>query len=767
MENLDYFIKDLALMTLTAGAITLIFKKIKLPVVLGYIVAGFLIGPNFVYLPTVVETANIHTWAEIGVVFLMFALGLEFSFTKIAKVGVPPIVTAITVISCMVAAGYLIGTAMGWNSIDSIFLGGMISMSSTMIILKAYDEYNLKKEKFASLILSTMIVEDIGGVFIMIVLSTAAVGKNVSGTAMVLHISILMLMLVIWLVLGIFLIPTFLKKTVHLMNDESLLIVSVAICLVMVVISCLIGFSSALGAFMAGSILAGTVSAERIDRLITPIKDLFGAVFFISVGMMVVPGTLIKYIVPVIIITLAVIFGQMIFSTLGLLFSGQSLHTAVKGGTSMVQVGEFSFIIAALGTSLKVTSDFLYPVIVCVSVITIFTTPLFIKNSEPIYRIVKKIVPERAQAFFRRYTSERVNTKEKDDDWKIFLKRYSLRTLICSGALYLIYIAGIRLAAPFIESRYSGTAADIALAAGMIILMAPFISLMWLRRGHIYKKLWLKSRDNRLPLILLFAFRAAISVLFVVLTCHALLDIPVWLLTLFSAAVVLLVMRSDFLKGRSIRLEAVFVSNLNEKILHKWKKERGEADEDTWLDDRLFAVEFTLLDAGEHNTVEELYHSRMFHVMAARIIRDGKNINMPMPHEKIFKGDRIQVISSREQLEAYLLVLEKDEHIREPEEPMITLKEYICVQTARGIEPEEQIMCCAVEAEKGSSFIRKSIKSSGFRNKYGGFIVAVERGNLPMIDPSIKTVIEEGDILWVLGTQNTADRLLHDGLLEE
>ena len=337
--TLDYLISDLALILIVAGIVTVLFRKLNLPVVLGYIVAGFLISPNFAYLPTVVESADIHVWANIGVVFLMFGLGLEFSFKKLATVGGSAVITAMTVMIAMILIGTGVGSLLGWGKMDCIFLGGMLSMSSTMIILKAYEEYNLKQEKFAQLVLSTLVIEDIAGIFMMIILSTISVSQNVSGFAMITQIGMLLLFLIIWLILGIYLIPSALNRISGLLNDELMLIISLAICLGMVVIANLIGFSEALGAFMAGSILAGTVRAGYIERLVKPIKDLFGAIFFVSVGMMIVPSMLVEYIVPIIIITIVTIIGQMTFATIGIMLSGQSLRTAIRGGFSMVQIG--------------------------------------------------------------------------------------------------------------------------------------------------------------------------------------------------------------------------------------------------------------------------------------------------------------------------------------------------------------------------------------------------------------------------------------------
>ena len=400
--ELDYLIKDLALIFIVASIVTILFKKLNQPVVLGYIVAGFLISPNFTYLPTVIESEDIHVWANIGVVFLMFALGLEFSFKKLATVGGSAFITAMTVMGSMILIGGGIGSLLGWEKMDCIFLGGMLSMSSTMIILKAYEEYRLKQEKFAQLVLGTLVIEDIAGIFMMIILSTISVSQSVSGLAVFQELGILFIELAIWLMLGIYLIPSLLKKIRLLANDEMMLVVSVGICMGMVVIANLIGFSSALGAFMAGSILAGTVQSVRIERIIMPLKDMFGAIFFVAVGMLIDPKLLVEYIGPILIITVVTILGQMTFATLGILLSGQSLHTAVRGGFSMVQIGEFSFIVATLGMSLGVISDFLYPVVVCVSVITSFTTPIFINNSEKVYRFINGKLPSGLKIFLRK-----------------------------------------------------------------------------------------------------------------------------------------------------------------------------------------------------------------------------------------------------------------------------------------------------------------------------------------------------------------------------
>ncbi|MCI8631047.1 MAG: cation:proton antiporter, partial [Firmicutes bacterium] len=382
MAHIDPFILDLALVLVTAGIATIIFRKIKQPVVLGYIVAGFLVSPNFLLLPTVSDIANIEVWASIGIIFLMFALGLEFSFHNIAKVGGGAIITALVVMGSMTVVGYGLGSVLGWGKMDSIFLGCMLAISSTMIILKAYEELDIKSEPFAQITLGALVIEDIVGIFMLIILTAVSASKEVSGFELAGEIGVLLLVLIIILCVGIYIVPTLLNKVKDTVNDEILMIASIGFCLLMVVISIKAGFSEALGAFLAGSILAGTSFGERIEHLVKPLKDLFGAIFFVSVGMLIEPSMLVKYALPILIITIVTILGQMTFSFIGALASGQPFDRAVRIGFSMVQVGEFSFIIASLGTSLGVTGDFLYPIIVCVSVITTFTTPIFIKNGE-------------------------------------------------------------------------------------------------------------------------------------------------------------------------------------------------------------------------------------------------------------------------------------------------------------------------------------------------------------------------------------------------
>lgn len=766
--HLDYLVSDLALILIVAGIVTVIFKILKQPVVLGYIVSGFLISPNFIYLPTVVASEDIHVWANIGVVFLMFGLGLEFSFRKIATVGGSAFIVAITVMGAMILIGTGVGSLLGWSKMDCIFLGGMLSMSSTMIILKAYEEYQLKKEKFAQLVLGTLVIEDIAGIFMMIILTTISVSQNVSGLEMISEIGMLLLYLVIWLLLGIYLIPSFLKKVNSILNDELIVIISLAICLGMVVIANLIGFSSALGAFMAGSILAGTVQAGKIEKLVNPIKDLFGAVFFVSVGMLIVPELLIEYIVPIIIITLVTIVGQMTFSTIGMLLSGQTLHTAIRGGFSMVQIGEFSFIVATLGMSLGVISDFLYPIIVCVSVITSFTTPVFIKNSERVYQFIDRVIPDGLWVFIRKNTSENRSERDKDKDWYIYIRKVAVRTGICSIVLFIIYWIGINKLEPFVREYIdSATTANIVSAIIICILMAPFINFMHGTNVGLFTKLWVKQRSNRLSLLTLKAARILIGACFLALALREILRIPFAILVIIAAVPIFFIIRSDYISGMTLEMEMRFINNFSQKTLEKEKKERRLNEEYHWLNESLFVAEFEVTDKAENMVIDDYTKRPTSRVGIIRIIRGDKIINIPKLTEPVYTGDMLHMMGTEQEVELCTVLLEEDERIEYTDKRDMTLKEYIERQNMHKELPESlHLMCVPISIGPKSEFARKMIKNTGIRKKYRATIIGIERENLPIIKPGKEVIIRPGDLLWVLGSKRMVDELIKNDMLK-
>lgn len=766
--HLDSLIIDLSLILIVASIATLIMKKLKQPMVLGYIIAGFLISPNFQYLPNIIKGETITSWAEIGIIFLMFALGLEFSFKKIATVGGSAFVTALTVMTAMIFIGYGVGQALGWQTMDCVFLGGMLSMSSTMIILKAYEEYSLKKEKFAQLVLGSLVIEDIAGIFMLIILSTISVSKNISGLSLVSEIGTLLLLLVVWLIVGIYLIPTFLKKIDKLLNDELMIIISLALCMGMVMIANFIGFSSALGAFMGGSILAGTVKAGRIERLVQPIKDLFGAVFFVSVGMLIEPDLLIKYIVPIIIITIVTIVGQMTFATLGMLLSGQSLKTAVRGGFSMVQIGEFSFIVASLGMNLGVVSNFLYPVVVCVSVITSFTTPMFIKNSEKVYLWLDEKLPKKVKVFLRKNTSEHQSEDDKDLDWKTYLKRIGIRTFIASTAMFAIYWIGMQYIEPGIDGLFGEQKSAYITAIIVVFMMIPFIPLMHGTNKVLYTKLWLKHNANKLPLLTLKFIRILITTAFIAQALHKLIGWPFFIVMLVALLPASMIIKSDYIRGKTKSMEMSFVANFYERTLDKEKKELGFRGNHHWLDESLHVARFKIVrELNGSIMVKDIGRNPHVHVGVIKVIRDGKHYNMPKGTFILKKGDELHTMGTTAEIEASLLMLEQMEYIEKIDYPKETLKNYIYGQTFNHIPPEKQIICVPIIAEDRFSFTKKSIKNSGIRERYRGSVIGIERANLLITHPSIATVIQSGDLIWVIGTKQMANKLLKDDILGE
>ncbi|MDE6428845.1 MAG: cation:proton antiporter, partial [Muribaculaceae bacterium] len=373
---IESLIMDLAYILVLGAIVSLLFKWIKQPVVLGYIVAGFLASPNFEPLPSLAHADNIDFWAEIGIVVLLFSLGLEFSFKKLLSCGSSAVVTCLVCIIGMMITGFSIGHLLGFSNINSIFLGGMISMSSTTIILKALTDLGLRHKRFASQVFGVLIVEDLFAVLMMVILSSVAVG-NVEGGEMIYSVAKLCFFLIIWFLVGTYLLPSFLNGVRRFLNEETLLVLSMALCLGMAVCAVECGFSLALGAFVMGSILAGTSYAERIEHVVAPVKNLFGAVFFISVGMMVNPQVIMEYWQPILVLSAAVVIGMILFGTTGMLLSGQTLKVAIQSGFTLTQIGEFSFIIASLGMSLGVLDPTIYPLVVAGSVITTFTTPIF------------------------------------------------------------------------------------------------------------------------------------------------------------------------------------------------------------------------------------------------------------------------------------------------------------------------------------------------------------------------------------------------------
>ncbi len=513
MGHLPSLIQDLALILITAAITTLLFKRIKQPLVLGYIIAGFLVGPHLSLTPTVVDTANIKTLAEIGVIFLLFSLGLEFSFKKLMRVGGAASITAFVEIVFITLAGYFVGKAMGWSSMDSMFLGGMLASSSTTIIIRAFDELGVKTKQFARIVFGVLVVEDIVVILLMVLLSTVAVTREFEGSEMLYTIAKLLFFLILWFIAGIFLIPTFLKRAKKLLDEETLLILSIGLCLGMVVVAVQVGFSAELGAFIMGSILAETTKAEKVEHVLKPVKDLFGAIFFVSVGMMIDPQAIIEYKWPVLIVTLLTLFGKLFSTTLGAILSGQPLKQSVQVGMSMAQIGEFAFIVATLGLSLGVISDFLFPVAVGASAITTFTTPYMIKYSDPIYNFIERILPARWVKALNNYSSGTQNI-QAESEWKKVMKSY-INIGITNGIVIMaLILLSLNFLLPFLnETIENSTTRSIIALVVSLGAAAPFLWALMAKRPNnlAYKELWLDKIYSRGPLLVVEVFRIVVG----------------------------------------------------------------------------------------------------------------------------------------------------------------------------------------------------------------------------------------------------------------
>ena len=744
--HLPELISDLAIMLLTAGVVTVIFKKIKQPLVLGYIVAGFLIGPYMPLFFTVADSASISTWSEIGVIVLMFGLGLEFNLHKLAQVGGTAIITALTEVGGMLLIGFGVGQLRGWGIMDSVFLGGMLSMSSTTIIIKAFDELGVRNQGFAQLVFGTLVIEDIAGIFMMIILSTLSVSQSISGGALAMKLALLVLYLALWLILGIYLLPTLMNKATPLMNDETLLVSSLGICFGMVLLANALGFSSALGAFMAGSLLAGTVHAERVEHLTSGVKDLFGSVFFLSVGMMLDPAMIVKYIVPILIITLVTLVGKLIFSSLGVLLSGQTLKNAVHCGCSLAQIGEFAFIIASLGLSLGVIADYIYPIIVSVSIITTLTTPSFIKGSDKLYEWLEKVLPSKLTEKLARYTDEEQSSKEKNGDWSAYLGRYVKVT-----AFYGVVMLGIALIGSLVQLPLLGKLglepwlAKLICLAVVYLGMSIFIRPMLDMKSPQFTTLWVKNRNFRLPLMALTAIRVLIIVIIAFIPANTVSGVAgLWLLPLILAAV-LLIYRSGWFASAYLSVEARFLANFNERQLQRLDSD----DAVEWLDQRLHVLSFQYEQQG--GTLKELGWGKRFGVNVIKIVRGKRHINIPSGDAALHSGDTVYILGEPAELRNLCL----DLGIAEPAE-LPTLREFIAAEDS---DPDA-LYSYAISVDKGSELAGKTVRGSGIRDNYDCMVLGLQRSRLPIAQPDVNMQIQNGDLVWVLGAKVMAGKLL-------
>ena len=752
MSELPSLVKDLALILVVAGIVTLVFKRLKQPLVLGYIVAGFLVSPHMPYLMSVVDKADIQTWADIGVIFLLFSLGLDFSVKKILRTGAAPVIAACTIIFCMMALGVIVGYGFGWKEMDCIFLGGMLAMSSTTIIYKAFSDMGLTQKGFASTVMSVLILEDILAIVMMVMLSTLASGASPDGVQVVGSILKIGFFLVLWFVVGLFVIPLFLRSVRKILNNETLLVVALGLCCLMAVVSTQVGFSAAFGAFVMGSILAETVEADKIIRLVDPVKNLFGAVFFVSVGMLVNPKILAGYAVPILLLVLAILAGQAVFGTLGYLLGGQTLKNAMRCGFSMAQVGEFAFIIASLGLSLHVISDFLYPVVVAVSVITTFLTPYMIRAAEPCYDIVIRFLPKR---WVRRLTHIQTGASPgntaADSLWKVLARKMLLNTLvygILSSAVIAIMFSTVLPVCRLFSVEWTGShwAGNAVCGFLTVAFVSPFLRSIVMKQNHseAFKALWTGRRINRLPLIATILARVVIAVSFIFYICNYLTRFQNALMIAIAVGILVLMILSRRLKKRSITLERLFIQNLRSRDINaqlQGKKKPLFADHLIDRDIHIANLELPDDSLWAGRTLRSLQLRNRFGVHVSSILRGTHRMNIPNGNTILFPGDKLQAIGDDEQLTLFSHAMKAE---LQPEDTDIEKREM-------------KLRCFTVS--KTSPFIGKTLRDSGIRDKYNCMVVGVDEGqkNLTLITPS--RCLQAGDVLWVVGEQGDLDRI--------
>lgn len=737
MNHLPLLIQDLGLILIVAGITTLLFKRLNQPVVLGYILAGLLVGPKFPLLPTITEISNIQIWAEIGVVILLFTLGLEFSFKKLLHIGGPASITGLIEVSAMLAVGFVLGRLLGWPIMDCIFLGGILSIASTTIIIRAFDELEIKGKKFSNLVFGILIIEDLVAVVLLVLLSTIAVSREFAGIEMFNEIIKLVFFLMLWFIAGIFFIPTFLNRIQKYLNDETLLVIALALCLLMVILASKAGFSPALGAFVMGSILAETLHAERIEHTVKPIKDLFGAVFFVSVGMLIDPQVLIDYALPIVLITIVFVFFKVLHVTVGAVISGQPLKTALYAAMSMVQIGEFSFIIATLGVTLGVTSNYLYPIAVAVSAITTFSTPYMIKAAVPLYKKLEKVLPEKWLKTLERYSTGAQNINSASD-WQKVLKSF---IVIC--AFCIVFSVGIIYLFVGIESRLQALeytdylAVTFIAAAGCLLCVAPFLWALVRRKLQpvAFAKLWANKRYHG-PLLVLRFVRIALAVGIVSAILITFLPIE-YAFFMVIGIVVLALLFSKNIHKYYLRLEERFFFNFNRREIQEARATRRElAPWDAHISHYTVPVGSPFMGKA----LNELQLREQFGVNIAMIRRGNKHtVVAPLGAEKIYPGDKLFVIGNDDQLEQFSTALKQ-------------------VYIPDNNTHPGKIVLKKVDLGEKSFLHEVPIKDSNIREMTNGLVVGIERDGKRILNPNSDTILLNGDRLWIVGQSDMIEK---------
>lgn len=753
MGHLPGLIQDLALILIAAAITTLLFRRIKQPLVLGYIIAGFLVSPHLSLTPTVVDTANVKTLAQIGVIFLLFSLGLEFSFKKLVRVGGAASITAFVEIIFITVAGYLLGQWMGWSTMDSLFLGGMLASSSTTITIKAFEELKLKTMHYVSIVFGVLVVQDIVVILLMVLLSSVAISQQFEGGEMLFTVAKLIFFLILWFLAGIFLLPTLLKGTKKWLDEETLLILSIGLCLGMVVVATQAGFSAELGAFIMGSLLAETTKAEKIEHLLKPVKDLFGAIFFVSVGMLIDPAAIIEYRWPVLWVTLLTLFGKLFSTTIGALLSGQPLKQSVQVGMSMAQIGEFAFIVATLGLTLGVISDFLFPVAVGASVITTFITPYMIKFSPKMYSFIERILPAKWIMALNNYSSS-AQSIQAESDWKKVMKSYVSIAVTNGIVLLALILLSIKFFIPFLNDNIENSITRSII--GLVVTLgiaAPFLWALMAKKPNnaAYKELWLDKKYSRGPLLVLEISRNIVGILLISLWVDRLFSAKMAILVAVPIIIVVMILFSKRIQSFYQRLEVRFLSNLNAREINagdeKFQREESlrepfnpQPDLSPW-DAHMIDQEVNPQAEYIGKTLVELSWRERYGINIAYIKRGDKLIYAPGRSNRLLPFDHVGIIATDDQMNIFKPVFDATESI--------------------GIADHniEDIILQKIVVDEHNKLKGLTIRGSNIREHTNGLVVGIERNKERLLNPDSNTAFEWDDIVWIVGDKRKIQQL--------
>ena len=741
-------VRDLAVILVSAGAFTIISKALKQPLILGYILAGFLVGPHISWFPGISSEETVHQWSEIGIIFLMFGLGLEFSFKKLLKVGSSALVTAGSKFLGVFVIGFVAGQAMGWTAMESVFLGGLLSMSSTMVVLKSYDDMGLKGRPWAGMVFGTLVVEDLIAILLMVLLSTMAVSNQFAGGEMLFNLGKLAFFLILWFLVGIYVIPSVLKRARKFLNDEILLIVSIGLCFGMVALAEGVGFSSALGAFVMGSILAETIESEHIEKLVAPIKDLFGAIFFVSVGMMVAPAVIAEHWLTILIITLIVMLTHILFAGAGILMTGGGLRNAVNTGFSLAQLGEFGFIIAGVGVTLGVMREFIYPVIIAVSVITTFTTPYMIKLAGPAYSGLHKVLPEQWIARLDAPEKKSRTTAAEQSEWKILLRAYFLRVVLYGVILVAIIIGSKQFLEPLatrLFPTWSPFLHNLVVVAVTLLVMAPFLYGMAISSGSINasaNKLLAEKNANKWPIAGLVLTRTflAISMIISVIASH--FHLAGWAIILIIVGGVIFILAARRTMHRYSMLEQRFLSNLNEKE----EAERRSHPVSTYLRDKMSGYDLHIepLEVSPDSIFagKQLKDIPLRSTTGANLIkirRGRQSITIPSGEERIFPYDKLLAVGTSAQIDALRAMLSQSD-----------------VTPTPGAEQEFEVVPVTLTE---SSFLTGMALSDTNMRPHRCMVISVLHDGEFITNPKPDYCFAAGDVVWIAGETSALDWL--------